>query len=109
MKSRFDELLPFYVNGTLNDADRAWVDDYLREHPGAAAELRWYESLRTKLVEDAPAVSSEVGMDRALHRMRTEGPTPHLPRRAAAPPWCRSRCCARRSQPRWPWWRCRRW
>jgi hypothetical protein len=87
MKSRFDELLPFYVNGTLNDADRAWVDDYLREHPGAAAELRWYESLRTRLVEDAPAVSSEVGMDRALHRMRTEGPTPHLPRRPAAPPW----------------------
>ena len=33
MKSRFDELLPFYVNGTLDDTDRAWVDDYLREHP----------------------------------------------------------------------------
>ena len=87
MKARFDELLPFYVNGTLNAEDRAWVDDYLREHPGAAAELRWYQSLRTRLQEDAPAVSSEVGLDRAIQRIRTEGPTPVLPRRAAAPGW----------------------
>ena len=87
MKARFDELLPFYVNGTLDDADRAWVDTYLRDHPGAAAELRWYQSLRTKLQEDAPAVSSEVGLDRVLHRIRTEGPSPVLPRRAAAPSW----------------------
>ena len=44
MKSRFDELLPFYVNGSLPEADRAWVDSYLREHPKAEAELHWYEA-----------------------------------------------------------------
>jgi hypothetical protein len=87
MKARFDELLPFYVNGSLNDEDRAWVDQYLREHPAAAAELRWYESLRAKLQEDAPAVSSEVGLERALRRIRTEGPAPDRPRAAAATPW----------------------
>ena len=33
--TRFDELLPFYVNGTLSATDRAWVDGYLDEHPTA--------------------------------------------------------------------------
>ena len=28
--TRFDELLPFYVNGTLSAADRAWMEDWLR-------------------------------------------------------------------------------
>jgi hypothetical protein len=83
MKDRFDELLPFYVNGTLSEADRVFVEDYLREHPAAGAELRWYESLQTKLREDLPPVSSEVGLEHAIRRIRTEGPVPHLPRRAA--------------------------
>jgi len=83
MKARFDELLPYYVNGTLSQADRTWVEDYLREHPKAAAELRWYESLQTKLREDVPAASSEVGMERALHRIRTEGPAPQVARAPA--------------------------
>jgi hypothetical protein len=84
MKSKFDELLPFYVNGTLAEADRAFVEDYLREHPKSAAELGWYRSLQTRLHEDVPAVSSEVGLERALKRIRTEGPAPELPRRAAS-------------------------
>jgi len=85
MKTRFDELLPFYVNGTLSEADRAWVDGYLREHPKAAAELHWYRSLQARLHEDVPAVSSEVGMERALERIRTEGPAAQGVRRAASP------------------------
>ncbi|MFL6665214.1 MAG: hypothetical protein ACJ8G7_23845 [Rhizobacter sp.] len=85
MKSRFDEILPFYVNGTLPEADRAWVDDYLRQHPAEAAELQWMQSLQLRMREDVPAVSSEVGMERALHRIRTEGPKPQAVRRAAAP------------------------
>lgn len=85
MKPRFDELLPFYVNGTLSEADRAWVQTYLSEHPKAMAELQWYQSLQTRLREDVPAVSSEVGMERALQRIRTEGPLPQGVRRAATP------------------------
>jgi len=85
MKSRFDELLPFYVNGTLAEADRAWVESYLHEHPAAAAELRWYESLQTKLREDVPAVSSEIGLERTMRRIRNEGPAPQRARQAASP------------------------
>lgn len=85
MKAKFDELLPFYVNGTLSEADRAFVEAYLREHPQATAELRWYESLQQRLHEDTPAVSSEIGMERALKRIRTEGPAPQASRKVAGP------------------------
>jgi hypothetical protein len=82
MKSRFDELLPFYVNGTLDDDDRAWVDDYLREHPKSAAELQWYRTLQDTMQRDAPAVSAEVGLDKVMARIRGE----RAPARAAAKP-----------------------
>ena len=72
MKTRFDELLPFYVNGTLDAAERAWCDAYVREHTEAAAELGWARSLRQRLQQDVPAVSSEAGLERAMARIRAE-------------------------------------
>lgn len=85
MKTRFDELLPFYVNGTLSEADRSWFETYLREHPQAGAELNWCQALQAKLRDDVPAVSSEVGLERAMRRIRSEGPAPQAARRAASP------------------------
>jgi hypothetical protein len=85
MKTRFDELLPFYVNGTLSEADSRWVESYVREHPAAAAELHWCRALHKEIRDDQPAVSSEVGMERALRRIRSEGPAPQAARRAATP------------------------
>ncbi|MBE7417052.1 MAG: hypothetical protein HS128_04725 [Ideonella sp.] len=82
MKSKFDELLPFYANGTLDEADRAWVDAYLREHPQSAAELQWYRSLQDTLRRDAPAVSAEIGLARVMAKIRAES----APRRAAVRP-----------------------
>ena len=82
MKSRFDELLPFYVNDTLDPSDRQWVDSYLREHPRSAAELQWYRSLQDTMKRDAPAVSAEVGLDKVMSRIRAE----RAPTRAAAKP-----------------------
>jgi hypothetical protein len=72
MKEKFDELLPFYVNDTLDETDRAWVDTYLREHPKSAAELQWYRTLQDTMKRDAPAVAAEVGLDRVMARIRAE-------------------------------------
>jgi len=64
MKQKFDELLPFYVNDTLDDAERDWVDAYLREHPKSAGELQWYRTLQETMQRDAPAVSADFGCSR---------------------------------------------
>jgi hypothetical protein len=85
MKEKFDELLPFYVNETLDDAEREWVDAYLREHPKSAAELQWYRTLQETMVRDTPAVSAEVGLDKVMARIRAERAPAHAAARPAAP------------------------
>lgn len=84
-KQRFDELLPFYANGTLADDERSFVETWLREHPKSRAELDWYRSLQTKLRDDVPAVSSEVGLERAMARIRAER-SPQTTRQARPEP-----------------------
>jgi hypothetical protein len=79
MKPRFDELLPFYVNGTLGSADRAWIESYLREHPTADNELQWLRSVQATVQAEVVPAASEVGLDRAMQRIRAD-------RKPAAPP-----------------------
>lgn len=86
MKEKFDELLPFYVNDTLDESERAWVDAYLREHPKSAAELQWYRTLQDTMKGDAPAVSAEVGLERVMTRIRAERTPTRAPARPAATP-----------------------
>lgn len=82
---RLEELLPFYVNGTLGSAEREQVESWLQAHPEAQAEAQWLRSLQAKVREDVPPVSAEVGLERALQRIRTEGPAPQGARHAAQP------------------------
>lgn len=72
---RFAELLPWYVNGSLEAADRAWVDSYLAQHPEARAELAWYQSLQTRIHETVPAVPATIGLARAMNLIRADRPT----------------------------------
>lgn len=74
MKTRFDELLPFYVNGTLAADDRVWIESYLREHPLAANELNWLRSVQAVTQQEELPVSSEVGLERAMQRIRAGRP-----------------------------------
>ncbi|NML13617.1 anti-sigma factor family protein [Azohydromonas caseinilytica] len=80
-----EELLPFYVNGTLSEPERARVEAYLQAHPQAQAELQWLRSLQAKVREEVPPVPEDVGLERALRRIRTEGPAPQGARAAAQP------------------------
>jgi hypothetical protein len=78
MRARFEELLPWHVNGSLDPDQRAWVDQYLSDHPELRGEMHWFQSLQARLHENAPAVSEELGMDKLFTRIRAE-------RRAPAP------------------------
>ena len=82
MKQRFDELLPWYANGTMGDEDRAWVETYLEAHPEARAELDWSRSLSQRLHDDAPAVPETIGLAKAMTLIR--GDRPSLTERVSA-------------------------
>jgi hypothetical protein len=75
MNERFEELLPWYVNGSLNAQDRDWVDRYLAEHPEAQAELDWHRSLSARLQDSAPAVPATIGLAKAMTLIRGDRPT----------------------------------
>lgn len=75
MNERFDELLPWYVNGSLSEQDRAWVDRYLAEHPEAQAELDWYRSLSARMQENVPAVPETIGLAKAMTLIRGDRPS----------------------------------
>lgn len=71
-RRRFDEMLPWYVNGTLDAGGRQWLEQQLREHPELKGEHGWTESLQARMRESAPEVSAELGLDRLLARIRHE-------------------------------------
>ncbi len=75
MDKRFNELLPWYVNGSIGAEDRAWVDRYLAEHPAARAELQWHQSLKTKIHESAPQVPATIGLAKTMLLIRGDRPT----------------------------------
>ena len=75
MKERFEELLPWYVNGSLGAEDRAFVDAYLEQHPEARGELEWYSSLQKRVQENAPAVPATIGLARAMRLIQGDRPT----------------------------------
>ena len=73
MKHEISELLPFYANGTLDDADRTRVETELAACGACAAELRELETLAAALHERAaaaPPIPARV-LDRALARINT--------------------------------------
>jgi anti-sigma factor RsiW len=75
MNKRFEELLPWYANGSLGAEDRAWVDAYLQQHPEAKSELDWYRSLQARVQENAPAVPPTIGLARAMRLIQGDRPT----------------------------------
>lgn len=72
---RFNELLPWYVNGTLDEADRVWMEQHLAEHADARDELAWFRSLQTHMQQDVPAVPQTIGLARTMHLIRGDRPT----------------------------------
>jgi Putative zinc-finger len=74
-RTRFEELLPWYVNGTLGDADRAFVERHLAEHPESKSELDWYRSLSARMQDNTPAVPATIGLGKVMTLIRGDQPT----------------------------------
>lgn len=77
---RFEELAPWYVNGTISHEDRRWVDEFILTDRAAAARLKWESSLQTRLREAAPPIAAEAGFERLLGRIRAERAPVSTPR-----------------------------
>jgi hypothetical protein len=63
---RFRELLPFFVNGTLNEADQAFIDTYLIQHPEVQAEVDFTQTLRTAVKAVGSVRNENAGLERLL-------------------------------------------
>jgi hypothetical protein len=75
MNERFEELLPWYVNGSLGADERSWVENYLAEHAEARGELDFYRSLSARIQDSAPAVPATIGLARVMTLIRGDRPT----------------------------------
>ncbi|MCB1930698.1 MAG: hypothetical protein KDH17_22045 [Rhodocyclaceae bacterium] len=69
-RQRFDELLPWYVNGTLDEDGKRWIEHQLEAHPECKGELAWTESLRTRICESEPEFAAGQGFDKLVARIR---------------------------------------
>ncbi|NRF67185.1 hypothetical protein HLB44_09340 [Aquincola sp. S2] len=82
MSSRFEELLPFYVNDSLQGEDRAWIERHLADNADARAELEDCRALQSRITHSLPEVPATIGLDRVMTRIR--GDQPGLLERLAA-------------------------
>ncbi len=64
---RFRELLPFFVNGTLNEEEQAFFATYLSQHPELQAEVDFAQTFRSAV----KAVGSERNEEAGLERLMT--------------------------------------
>lgn len=76
--ARVRELLPWFANGSLNDADSRWVSAWLAAHPEETdvhAELAWLKqsALQYKNTVETPA--ADKGLDVLLARIHAEKAT----------------------------------
>lgn len=85
-----DELLPWYVNGTLAEAERAPVAAHLAQCSRCRDELAFLTSLqagvRAAAEEDAAGMPGELGLKRLLRDVGREVPRP-MPARAPRSWW----------------------
>ena len=66
------ELLPFYVNGTLEAGEQRLVEEQLARSRALRAELEWLRKLDAQLDEGAAAPAGDLGLSRLMARIDAE-------------------------------------
>ncbi|RMA41849.1 zf-HC2 domain-containing protein [Rhodophyticola porphyridii] len=74
-----EELLPFYVNGTLDAAERAEVDAALADSADLRAELEVLTALRKQMQAEEVESPGEFGLARLMRDVDRDGPASSAP------------------------------
>ncbi len=72
-RQRLEAVMPFYVNGSADERDRAFVDAMLADGQ-AQAMLAWHEGLARKVRLDVDAVNDDIGWAALAARVRAQRP-----------------------------------
>jgi anti-sigma factor RsiW len=82
---KFDEWLPWYVNGTLNAKDRAAMDAHLAASPAAREEVRFYERMAATMKGRVDHIPEDIGLAKTLARIQAAPKTsPSASKKAGA-------------------------
>lgn len=74
-EQKMDELLAWYANGTLDDAERKEVEAWLENNPAGQLQLAEYEFMQQSVAEvgsEEPVFNTEAGFDNLLARIESE-------------------------------------
>ena len=82
------ELLPWYLNGTLDASRRQLVDEQLAQSAELRAELDWLRKLDSDIDETTSIPSGDLGLARLMSRISAEQEGKVVPlKRAERPRW----------------------
>jgi len=71
-----DELLPWFVNGTLSGEELARVEKHLRECKQCDQEIQFFQQVRREVREQEVPSPGELGLNRFLKQIRPEKTVP---------------------------------
>jgi len=75
-RQRFSELLPFYVNTTLNAQDHEWISAYMAAHSESNQELTFVNFLRDTTRSTESSIPESQRLDRLLRQWKKSQPAP---------------------------------
>ncbi|MEZ5910827.1 MAG: hypothetical protein R3D84_00335 [Paracoccaceae bacterium] len=86
-RDEISELLPFFVNGTLDEAERKAVADAVGEDSDLRAEVEALRALRTTMQDDPVRSPGEFGLARLMRDIDREPRAAQPSRRSGAVLW----------------------
>jgi anti-sigma factor RsiW len=79
-KDQFRHWLPFYVSGSLGEAELNWMGEYLANHPSAARDVRIERFMKSAFQEGLPDFVPDVGLTAFMDRIQAEQLQPRKPK-----------------------------